>query len=223
MDMDEKEIIGRRIREARERKRFTQGKIAADLGISRVSVTNWESGKTKPDLDKFGPLARILDVSPSWLQALSDKESPPPPEPSNAVIIPGKLMPGPKIPLYGAAVGGDDGEFELNGNVLDYVFAPPSLSGITEAYSVKVAGESMWPRYEDNETIFINPRRRPVRGDYVVVQIQREEDGPKLAYIKRLVRWTQNELILEQFNPQKELRFPGHEVVTVHYVLRSGE
>lgn len=144
-------------------------------------------------------------------------------DPPNAIIQPGPVTPGPKIPLYGTAVGGDDGEFELNGNRLDYIFAPQSLSGITEAYAVTVAGESMAPRYEDGETIFVNPRRRPVRGDYVIVQIQREENGPLLAFIKRLVRWTQNELILEQFNPKKELHFPGNEVASVHYVLRSGE
>lgn len=144
-------------------------------------------------------------------------------EQSNARVLSGAIKPGAKIPLYGSAVGGDDGEFELNGNRLDYVFAPPSLSGITDAYAVTVVGESMVPRYEDGETIFVNPRRRPVRNDYVIVQIQKEENGPLLAMIKRLVRWTQNEIILEQFNPPKELRFPGHEVATVHYVLKSGE
>lgn len=143
--------------------------------------------------------------------------------PPNAVITGEAPKPGNKIPLYGAAVGGDDGEFELNGHILDYVFAPPSLSGIPEAYAVRVVGESMFPRYEDNDTVYVNPKRRPVRGDHVVVQIQESDDGPKLAYIKRLIRWTQNELLLEQYNPPKELHFDGRSVATVHYVLRPGE
>ena len=130
---------------------------------------------------------------------------------------------GPVVPLYGSAVGGVDGQFEFNGNILDRVTAPVSLRGVKEAYAVLVAGDSMEPRYEDGETVFANPARRPTRNDYVVAQIRLHENGPPSAYIKKLVRWNSERLVLTQFNPPKELEFDGNLVESVHYILRSGE
>jgi phage repressor protein C with HTH and peptisase S24 domain len=143
--------------------------------------------------------------------------------PSNATISRDKPEIGPAIPLYGTAVGGVDGQFELNGNLLDRVKAPVSLYGVRDAYAVLVAGDSMEPRYEDGETVYVNPDRRPTRNDYVVAQIKTSEDGAPQAYIKKWVRWNSERLVLRQFNPEKELEFDGRLVESVHYVLRSGE
>lgn len=141
----------------------------------------------------------------------------------NATITSQTVGVGPDIPLYGTVVGGVDGQFELNGNILDRIPGPPSLFGIRNAYAVRVVGESMDPRYQDGETVFVNPDRRPVRDDYVVAQIRVEELGAPLAYIKRLVRWNSEKLVLTQHNPVKELVFDGKSVVSVHYILRNGE
>lgn len=142
---------------------------------------------------------------------------------SNASVSMSKVEVGPDIPLYGTVVGGVDGQFELNGNILDRVKGPASLFGVKDAYAVQVAGESMYPRYEDGETVFVNPNRRPTRNDYVVAQIRIDENGPPLAYVKKLVRWNSEKLVLSQLNPDKELVFDGRDVESVHYILRSGE
>ncbi len=129
---------------------------------------------------------------------------------------------GRKIPVYGQAVGGVDGEFLMNGTVLYEVMAPPVISHISGAYAVSVSGESMVPRYEDGEICFVDPKRRVKKGDYVIAQIRQEEHGPLLAYVKRFIRQNSIELVLEQFNPQKELRFAGNTVVSVHYIALAG-
>jgi SOS-response transcriptional repressor LexA len=141
----------------------------------------------------------------------------------NATITGSRVEIGPQIPLYGTVVGGVDGQFELNGNLLDRVKAPASLYGVRNAYAVRVAGDSMEPRYEDGETVFVDPNRRPTRNDYVVAQVRGDEAGAPLAYIKKFVRWNSERLVLAQFNPTKELEFDGRLVVSVHYILRSGE
>lgn len=143
--------------------------------------------------------------------------------PANATILSQKPEVGPAIPLYGTVVGGVDGQFELNGNLLDRVKAPISLIGVKNAYAVRVSGESMEPRYEDGETVFVNPERRPTRNDYVVAQIREDENGPPLAFIKKFVRWNSERLVLSQFNPAKELEFDARLVESVHYILKSGE
>lgn len=129
---------------------------------------------------------------------------------------------GKSIPVYGSAVGGVDGEFEMNGSLLYEVMAPPVLNDVSGAYAVIVTGDSMEPAYYDGFTCFVDPSRRVSRGDFVVVQIQRDEHSPRLAYVKRFVRHNSEELVLEQFNPPKQLRFPHEQVVSVHYIALAG-
>ncbi|QIG75043.1 repressor protein C [Rhizobium phage RHph_I3_18] len=219
-----------RLRQAREGKFKYASEAAAALGISPSTYRAHENGQNDFHLEEAKVYAKKFGVDPLWLMAEDGiasndnlRVSSGTPEPANAAITGVKVVRGPKIPLYGAAVGGEDGEFVLNGNHLDDIFAPPSLSGIGEAYAVQINGDSMWPRYEDGETVFVNPKRRPVKNDYVIAEIHVDENSPPLAYIKRLVRRTDKELVLEQFNPKKLLTFEGHTVKSVHYVLRSGE
>jgi phage repressor protein C with HTH and peptisase S24 domain len=214
--------LGARIKKVRQtRGDLTQQQFADRLsGVTRGAVGNWERG-LGIKRENLSAIAKEFDVSFEWLaenRGLMDVET----EPSNALVgdkLHGRVN---TIPLYGHAVGGQDGEFVLNGNKLDDITAPPSLSAAKGAYAVTVAGESMSPRYEDGETVYVDPTRRVVRGNYVVAQIQHEEAGALLAYIKRFVRHNADELVLEQLNPPKELRFKHQDVATVHYIVMGG-
>lgn len=82
------------------------------------------------------------------------------------------------------------------------------------------------PMAQDDE---IGARVREVRGSATQeafgkrLGVSRGAEGnPPLAYIKRFVRHNDAELILEQFNPAKELRFPHDTVVSVHYIVLGG-
>lgn len=110
----------------------------------------------------------------------------------------------------------------MNGTVLYEVMAPPVLSDVTDAYAVAVSGDSMAPRYEDGEICYVDPSRRVKKGDYVIAQVIFEEHGPPLAYVKKFIRHNSIELVLEQFNPPKELRFPASNVASVHYIALAG-
>lgn len=224
------EILGLRSQQALADMLSKEGKE-----VTRGAVGNWETGK-EVGLESLVAISRLAGVRLEWLASNDGAmraepvdspqiitELPFAPEPSNAIITGVTIEKGIKIPLYGSAVGGEDGQFILNGNRLDDVFAPRSLSGIGDAYAVQIAGDSMSPRYEDGDTVYVNPRRRPVKGDYVVAQIHIDETSPPHAYIKKLVRRTERELVLEQFNPHKTLIFDGNQVASIHYVLRPGE
>jgi len=203
--------------------------------VTRGAVGNWETGK-EIGLESLVAISRLAGVRVEWLASNDGSmraepvdspqiksEFPFVSEPSNAIITGGAIEKGIKIPLFGSAVGGEDGQFILNGNRLDDVFAPRSLSGIGEAYAVQVAGDSMSPRWDDGDTAYVNPKRRVVKGDYVVAQIHIDESSPPHAFLKRLIKRTEKELVLEQFNPPKFLTFDGNQVASIHYVLRPGE
>lgn len=51
----------------RKQKGWSQEQLAEQLGISRQSVSKWESGASVPDLDKIIKLSQIFDVSTDYL------------------------------------------------------------------------------------------------------------------------------------------------------------
>lgn len=124
------------------------------------------------------------------------------------------------LPVYGVAIGGSEGGIEFNGQVTDYVKRPPRLQAVRDAYAVYVHGDSMSPWRKNGELIIVHPGLPCRIGDYVVVQLRPEHpgDAPK-AYIKELVRRTEKDLRLRQFNPAKEITIPMAKVLAVHRVL----
>ncbi|MEZ2131880.1 MULTISPECIES: XRE family transcriptional regulator [unclassified Sinorhizobium] len=219
-----------KLRELRERQGLSQQQLAELAGTSQPQIKRLETGDRKLTKEWAERLAPHLQASPEVI-LFEREESPSSEGVSNAVQfyelpnarIGDKLVgQGRKIPVYGQAVGGVDGEFIMNGTVLYEVLAPPVLSHISEAYAVSVSGDSMYPRYEDGEICFVDPKRRVKKGDYVIAQVRLEDGGPLLAYVKKFVRHNAAELVLEQFNPPKELRFPANTVYTVHYIALAG-
>lgn len=221
-----------RLREARVKAGYRFASDAANaLGIVASTYRAHENGQNDFELGEAEVYGRKFNVDPLWLLTGTDRRTsirlPPAttlPEvhAPNARVGAKVIGQGEKIPVFGQAVGGVDGEFIMNGNVLYEVMAPPILSDVSGAYAVSVSGDSMYPRYEDGEVCFVDPSRRVRKGDYVIAQIRLEESGALLAYVKKFVRHNSSELVLEQFNPPKELRFEAHTVHSVHYIALAG-
>lgn len=222
--------IGDRIRQARDRKGLTQQAVATALGVSRVAVTDWERDKNKPEISRVPRIVELLGGTADWyLNGVGaspfdqDNSSGWGASVPNATV--GDRLEGfslDRIPVYGQAVGGVHGEFVMNGVKLYDVLCPPSLAGNRGAYAVSVSGDSMEPRYFDGEIAYIDPTRRAKRGDFVIAQIQSDDDSAPLAYVKRFVKHTSEQLVLEQFNPSDILTFPHEKVVSVHLVVMAG-
>lgn len=52
------------LKELRVKKCITQTELAEELNVKQSTVSQWESGKVKPPLDKIVLLASALNVSP---------------------------------------------------------------------------------------------------------------------------------------------------------------
>lgn len=215
------------IRILREKIGLTQSQLAEMVGTSQPQIRRLEVGERKLTKEWAERLAHPLQTTAEQLlfgDASSEANSIPPFE----RVLPNAHSPrklegiGKLIPVYGQAVAGDDGEFIMNGNILYEIMAPPVISAIKGAYAIVISGNSMEPRYYDGEKAFIDPTRRVRPGDFVVAQIQMDEHGPPHAFVKRLVKHTTTTLVLEQFNPAKELTFPHERVVSVHFIAMAG-
>jgi len=61
--------IGERIRRRRERLGLTQDQIGEALGVSRETVSQWESGTTEPRPARYPLLCQTLRCNLKWLLA----------------------------------------------------------------------------------------------------------------------------------------------------------
>lgn len=71
------DTLGDRVREARNRKLWTQRDLAQAAGLTPVTVSRIETGKhnRRPYRESLEAIAKALDVSPTWL-AFGETETP---------------------------------------------------------------------------------------------------------------------------------------------------
>lgn len=60
-------ILGEKITLLRKKNNYSQEDLANELGISRQSVSKWESGNSIPDLDKIVKMSSLFGVSTDYL------------------------------------------------------------------------------------------------------------------------------------------------------------
>ena len=54
--------IGKNIRQARERKGCSQEQLAELLFVTRQTISNYETGRSRPDVETLVKLSQLLDV-----------------------------------------------------------------------------------------------------------------------------------------------------------------
>jgi phage repressor protein C with HTH and peptisase S24 domain len=212
-----------RLMKARVEMGFASAQKAADgIGVPPSTYRAHENGSRPIGKDDAFRYGKALGVYGEWLWSgvgeMIDKTAALP-SPNAVFHQPYERRVIRKLHVKGRALGGEGGIMMIDGLVVDEVECLPSLENVTEAYAVYVAGDSMEPRYYAGEVAYIHPLRPPRKGDFVVVQVT--VDGTVTGYLKRYVGWREDELIVEQFNPPKEIAFTRAMVKDVHLVVGS--
>ena len=65
-------ILAEKIMEERKKNGWSQEELADKLGVSRQSVSKWESAQSIPDLQRILEMSRLFNVSTDYL--LKDEE-----------------------------------------------------------------------------------------------------------------------------------------------------
>ena len=69
-------MLSDNIREYRKKSNMSQEELAEKLGISRQSISLWETGQTQPTIDNIVALARIFNITSDMLLGNSDSVTP---------------------------------------------------------------------------------------------------------------------------------------------------
>ena len=65
--MNIKKLLGKRIKDFRKSKGFTQEYIAEQIGIESTSISNIENGKYYPTAENLERIIKVLNISPQDL------------------------------------------------------------------------------------------------------------------------------------------------------------
>lgn len=240
------ELLGQALKSARKLRKMSQEEVAAQVGVSRAAVGQWEAGDTEPSTSNLLTVCSILNIDVAAATGGQVKTT----AIDGAGALPAAVVTDRRpamrdaeqefirhldadprardfpldVPVYGVAVGGTDADFFMNGEIVDFVRRPPGAAKTKNIYAIYIVGTSMVPKFEEGELAYVSPARTPSIGDYVVVECH-PEDGGKVGrgFVKKLVRRTATKIVCEQFNPPRQVDFPVKSVKSVHRIIPWSE
>ncbi|GEO81315.1 XRE family transcriptional regulator [Pararhodospirillum oryzae] len=124
--------IGQRIAQARKELGLSQYALANLLGVNQSTVAYYERGRNIPKPWIVEDIARLLNVSASYL-------------------LYGREHADPPVPIMGRVEAGGVVVYEAE-TPTETVEAPPGVSSRTEA--LRVEGDALWPVYRAGDLLF---------------------------------------------------------------------
>jgi phage repressor protein C with HTH and peptisase S24 domain len=201
-------------------------RLARQLNIDPSNASRIVTGERTLKRTEAEDIARLLGVPVTEVLVASGMPTDPPASalPPPAAALPALNTMPLDVPVLGtAACSFGQGAFQLAPDVIDRVRRPPGVAGAADIYAIFVEGDSMEPRYEPGDLVYVSPHR-PVRsGDYVVIQLQNGDDDTLQAYLKRLISRSDRVVKALQLNPEAEMTFDGQSVRAVHRVLSMAD
>lgn len=201
-----------------------------------------------PRADTVHKLARVLNVSASWLltgehaedgaeKPVTGRERPQPGDNPDDTVTVAEVAPfdqnGAKrdVPVYGTAAGSflraDDGTqvaaFQMDDNPINYASRPPALVRVPNSYALYVIGESMLPLHPPGQAVFVDPNKPVLRGDSCILHIQVAPHREIEHMIATFLRRNDEYVIVQKLNPEATLHLRVETVVRLHKVLTINE
>ncbi|MFM5304258.1 LexA family protein [Aeromonas caviae] len=169
------ETINDRISARRRAQKMSQDELAKRIGITRVSISKWESGLNQPKGRYLNDLAEALGVTVDWLLTgsgdtpeLAEEQ----PIPGYHNVEPAVIPQGNRVPILSYVQAGNWREMceqatTFDGNV-EYVSAGIDIG--PRGFGLWLRGNSMTPIFNEGDLVIVDPDESPRPGDYVVAK-----------------------------------------------------
>jgi repressor LexA len=176
------------IKSLRKKLHLTQEEFAQRLGVSSITVQNWESGRNRPSMGNIDHICDVFDVSRSWL--LTGEECSTSPEEDGLI----SYVYRPEI--YASAGVGYLNESAADIEIIRLEGSVAERLGIRQNIEViRVKGDSMEPKYSNGDMVFVDRGDRTFtsEGIYVILYmgtlmvkyLQRIQDGVRIRSYNR--------------------------------------
>lgn len=220
--------LAERVNALMKRKKLGQDELAQRVGVSQSAVNKVLKGKTN-NPKWIVDLAAVLGVTAEYLLYGESTDRSSPSKSKSTVKLHGladdeytpeswadKYPVAGKLPVFGFASATNERE-SLNPDMavpMDWVEDSMRLGHIAGVYGLMIMGDSMEPRYFHGEIVFVNPRKPPGLNEDCIVEMK---DG--IAHIKRLLRQSREEVVLRQYNPDKELTMKKSDIKGMYAII----
>jgi phage repressor protein C with HTH and peptisase S24 domain len=229
--------IGKRLHELRLGNKITAQELAERISVSQSYISLLENNKRRANVEILGKIAAVFNVSMAQLFSESAPAGTPPGEhrAERAGVdldkmyqsgqlhamadIRGNVSPVQMrlIPVVSKVAAGDpaafsDGEYPV-GFAEEFVPAPADIDDLN-AFALRVAGDSMSPRFRDGDIVICSPARVPDNGDAVVAKVRNDETTCKVYYLDG------KNVILSPVNPRYPAQvYPLEEIKWIYPVV----
>lgn len=201
--------IGNYIRKLRTEKGLTQEQLGEMVGVQKAAVQKWENGSVQ-NLKRatIKKLSEIFNVSPVSFVKESDE---PEREPSNIFCVMGSQNIY-NVPVF-ERVSAGFGAYACD-EVIDYIpVVIKNSADVDDTISIKVKGDSMFPKIEDGDIIIVRRQTSVDSGDIAVVLLDGDEG------LVKVVVYGSTWIELRSFNEDYPVqRFDGAEVTRLRVV-----
>jgi phage repressor protein C with HTH and peptisase S24 domain len=211
--------VANRIREHRERLKLTMEELGSRVGTSKQQISKLEKRERALTQTWLEKLASALGVPPVELL---------PPEhfhttERGAARALGTVRPSasgagfelvPTMPLRETRRVPEAQCVRFKDDVVTFVSRPAALDHARDAYAVYVFDDSMEPRYEPGDLLYVNPHLPANPGRYVVITLK-----DQTALVRCFVSWNGTALHTRQLHPAEEVSIPADQVVDIHTII----
>ncbi len=175
--------IGERIREAREDKQLDQATLSGKIGVVTRTLQRWEKGEQVPDGVSIMKIAKATAVQSNWLLTGQGEKYVVSTRPTNVFPLPGTMRRNVNLvdlPLISAVPAGKVATMFHPDYVDNYVTIDDVKD--SQAFALKVKGNSMSPRIEDGDIVVVSPQQEVHNGDICVVRVDGEDTLKKVKF-----------------------------------------
>jgi repressor LexA len=173
--------IGDRVREARTNKHLDQALLADKIGVVTRTLQRWEKGEQVPDGIAITRIAKATGVQPTWLLTGEGEMYPAPSRPQNVYPLNSAMRRKVNLvdlPLVSAVPAGKVATMFHPDFVDTYVTVDDVKD--SQAFALKVHGNSMSPRIEDGDIVIVSPQQEVRNGDICVIRVSGEDTLKKV-------------------------------------------
>jgi len=162
--------VGETIKAMRKKSKLTQTDIAQLLQIHQTAVSQWEKGRTLPDVLSLKRLSELfcvpmesllkgdaeIEANPEWYEAVRDK-------------LKHRRL---RVPILGSVQAGVP--VSAIEDIIGYEDISEEYSDGREYFCLRVRGDSMEPRLVEGDVVIVRHQQSADTGDIVVAMIDGE-------------------------------------------------
>lgn len=192
-----------RLNQALEEDNLKPTDLASKIGMSKQAISTYSTGLRIPKRPVVNAISVVLNRNPLWLLGYDVKEH-----------LQSFSFDNIHINIYGRVPAGTP--FEAIEDIIgDEVIPHEWLSGGSEFIGLKVAGDSMYPRYLDGDIVIIKLQPDCESGQDAVVYVNGYD-----ATLKTVIKQPDGNIRLQPANPEFQPKIFNSDNVTILGVVK---